>query len=191
MLSACRWTRGLWVGWYVLNDRPFEAVPLDTPPSGMFDVIFHGLDACSQDLIGPMRPRLLVIPVRDDAGVVVGGFWGCTVFQWLHVQLLFIPAPLRGSGVGTALMATAEAEAANRGCIGAHVTSFSFQATPFYRKLGYTLFGQLDDYPPGHNLLYLRKRFAFPERAGEQPTSCALPRPSHAAAREAITAAGC
>ena len=134
-------------------------ISFDTPPPGTFDAIFHALDACSQDLIGPMRPQLLAIPLNDDDGVVVGGFWGCTLFQWLHVQLLFIPEALRGKGVGSALMATAEAEARKRGCIGAHVTSFSFQATPFYEKLGYTRFGQLDDYPPGHCLLYLRKQF--------------------------------
>ncbi len=102
-----------------------------------------------------MRPQLLAIPLNDDDGVVVGGFWGCTLFQWLHVQLLFIPEALRGKGVGSALMATAEAEARKRGCIGAHVTSFSFQATPFYEKLGYTRFGQLDDYSARpHGLLY-------------------------------------
>jgi tetratricopeptide (TPR) repeat protein len=110
-----------------------------------------------------MRPRLLAIPIEDNAGVVTGGFWGCTLFQWLHVQLLFIPESLRGKGVGSALMAAAETEARKRGCIGAHVTSFSFQAVPFYEKLGYTLFGQLDDYPPGHNLIYLRKRFDTPD----------------------------
>lgn len=137
-------------------------ISFDTPPPGTFDAIFHALDACSQDLIGPMRPRLLAIPLHDNEGIVVGGFWGCTLFQWLHVQLLFIPESLRGKGVGSALMQTAETEAHKRGCIGAHVTSFSFQATPFYEKLGYTRFGQLDNYPPGHNLLYLRKRFDAP-----------------------------
>ena len=106
-----------------------------------------------------MEPRLLVIPIHDDDGVVAGGFWGCTLFQWLHVQLLFIPEPLRGRRIGSALMNLAEAEARKRGCIGSHVSSFSFQAAPFYRKLGYTVFGQLDDYPPGHDLLFLRKRF--------------------------------
>jgi predicted GNAT family acetyltransferase len=142
-------------------------ISFDTPPSGTFDAIFRALDACSQDLIGPMRPQLLAIPLNDNDGVVVGGFWGCTLFQWLHVQLLFIPESLRGRGVGSALMATAETEARKRGCIGAHVTSFSFQATPFYEKLGYTWFGQLDDYPPGHNLVYLRKQFEPPAATAE------------------------
>ena len=114
-----------------------------------------------------MRPHVLAIPIHDSEGVVTGGFWGCTLFQWLHVQLLFIPEPLRGKGVGSALMTAAEIEARKRGCIGAHVTSFSFQAAPFYEKLGYAPFGQLDNYPPGHNLLYLRKRFDAPAATAE------------------------
>jgi GNAT superfamily N-acetyltransferase len=145
-----------------LSESPSGIIPFDAPPPGTFEAIFRALEASSHDLIGPMQPRLLVIPIRDDAGNVAGGFWGCTLFQWLHVQLLFIPEPLRGRGIGSALMKSAETEARKRGCIGAHVTSFSFQAGPFYEKLGYTLFGLLDDYPPGHNLLYLRKRFEAP-----------------------------
>jgi GNAT superfamily N-acetyltransferase len=150
-----------------LNESPFGIIPFDTPPPGTFEAISRALDASSRNLIGPMRSRLLVIPIHDDDGAVAGGFWGCTVFQWLHVQLLFIPKPLRGRGIGSALMTSAETEAGRRGCIGSHVTSFSFQATPFYEKLGYTGFGQLDDYPPGHNLLFLRKRFGVPAATAE------------------------
>ena len=149
-------------GGSVVNDNPAGIIPFDTPPTGTFDTIFRSLDACSQDLIGPMRPRLLVIPIRDDAGVVAGGLWGCTLFQWLHVQLLFIPAPLRGRGIGSTLITTAETEARERGCVGSHVTSFSFQAAAFYEKLGYASFGQLDDHPAGHALLFFRKRLAAP-----------------------------
>ncbi len=114
-----------------------------------------------------MRPHLLAIPINDSEGVVTGGFWGCTLFQWLHVQLLFVPETLRGRGVGSALMTAAETEARKRGCIGAHVTAFSFQADGFYEKLGYTRFGLLDDYPPGHTMRYLRKRFDVPAATAE------------------------
>ena len=110
-------------------------------------------------MIGPVRPRLLVIPLHDDMGSVAGGFWGCTVCQWLHVQMLFVPEALRGHGLGASLMVAAETEARGRGCLGAHVDALSFQAAPFYRKLGYTVFGVLDDFPPGHRRLFFSKRF--------------------------------
>jgi GNAT superfamily N-acetyltransferase len=137
-----------------------EFVASDQPAPDTYAAIFNALEASSRHVIGPMRPRLLVIPIHDDAGSVTGGLWGYTLFRWLHVQLLFVPEARRGHGIGSTLMALAEAEARDRGCIAAQVSTFSFQAAPFYQKLGYTQFGQLHDYPPGHSLLHLHKQFA-------------------------------
>ena len=54
----------------------------------------------------------------------------------------------------------AEAEAIRRGCKNAHLDTLSFQALDFYKKYGYTVFGQLDGLPPGHSRYYLRKTLA-------------------------------
>jgi GNAT superfamily N-acetyltransferase len=124
-----------------------------------FRAIYDALDACSRGVIGPTQPRLLVIPLYHKDGSVSGGLWGCTNFQWLHVEMLFVPQTLRAQGVGSALMAAAETEARSRGCRGTYVDAFSFQAAPFYRKLGFTQFGRLDDFPPGHDRLYFCKRY--------------------------------
>jgi hypothetical protein len=45
-----------------------------------------------------------------------------------------------------------------RGCIGAHLDTFTFQARPFYERHGYAVFGQLDNYPGGHSRFFLSKR---------------------------------
>jgi GNAT superfamily N-acetyltransferase len=135
-----------------------ELVASDMADRSVFEAIFDALDGASRDVIGPANPRLLVIAVRDTTGGVVGGFWGATLFQWLEVEMLFVPASMRGQGVGAALMATAESEARTRGCRGIHVDTFSFQAAPFYRKLGFSVFGTLDDCPSGHQRLFLQKR---------------------------------
>ena len=55
-------------------------------------------------------------------------------------------------------MHEAEAEAVRRGCASAYLDTFDFQARPFYERLGYQLFGQLDDFPPGGSRYFLRKR---------------------------------
>jgi GNAT superfamily N-acetyltransferase len=130
----------------------------DTADRSVFDAIFAALDGASRDLIGPARGRLLVIPLRDCAAAVIGGFWGVTLFRWLAIEMLFVPETLRGKGIGAALLATAEAEALARGCLGIHVDAFSFQAADFYRKQGFSVFGALDDCPPGHRRLFLQKR---------------------------------
>ena len=130
----------------------------DTAPA-IFRAIYHALDADSQALIGPAAPQLLVIPIRDASGGVTGGLWGVTSFAWLHLQMLFVPETLRGQGVGSALVARAEAEARARGCRGAYVGAFSFQALPFYQRCGFVAYGVLDDFPPGHQRVCLQKRF--------------------------------
>ena len=155
--------------------RPFA--PSDAPPPGTFEAIYGALEASSLALIGPARPRLLVIPIRDDNGSVAGGLWSYTLFEWLHVQMLFVPEPLRHLGVGAALMASAEAEARDRGCRGVYVDTFSFQAAPFYQRIGFTQYGKLDDCPPGHDRMYFCKRFdVVPGLAATVPHRAAVSR---------------
>ena len=38
------------------------------------------------------------------------------------------------------------------------LSTFSFQARPFYEQLGYALIGTLEDYPEGHSLFFMTKR---------------------------------
>ena len=104
----------------------------------------------------------LAVLVRDEAGAVVGGLTGRTSAAWPFVELLWLPEALRGTGLGTCLIAEAEAEAMRRGCLGAHLDTFDFQAPGFYRKLGYEMFGSIEDHPPGHMRFWMRKRFARP-----------------------------
>jgi GNAT superfamily N-acetyltransferase len=105
-------------------------------------------------VVGP-----LAVLLQDDQGGTVGGLWGATLFGWLKIELLFVPRPQRGTAVGRTLMARAERLAAERGCIGAFVDTYSFQARGFYEKLGYSLLGTIQDQPPGGARHFLQKRF--------------------------------
>jgi GNAT superfamily N-acetyltransferase len=132
----------------------------DAAAPGTFQAIFRLLEDESAARIGRMQTRFLVIPLHGVDGAVSGGFWGCTNFGWLHVQMLFVPPAQRGMGIGAALLHVAEREALARHCRGAHVDTFSFQAAPFYEKCGYTRFGVLPDFPPGYSQHYYYKRLA-------------------------------
>ena len=81
------------------------------------------------------------------------------MFSHLHVDLLFLPESLRRNGIGRQLMKDAEREAIRRGCRGAWLDTYSFQARGFYERLGYKIFGTIDDYPPGHSRIFLKKSF--------------------------------
>ena len=66
---------------------------------------------------------------------------------------------MRGQDYGTKLIELAEGEAQARNCHAAYVDTFSFLALDFYQKLGYTVFGTLEDFPKGHTRYFLKKEF--------------------------------
>ena len=101
--------------------------------------------------------RDVAVLIRDKAGVTIGGLSGYTSYRWMFVELLFVPEHLRGQNIGTKLMAQAEAHARSLGLVGIWLDTFSFQARPFYEKLGYSVFGTIEDYPPGGARYFLSK----------------------------------
>lgn len=110
--------------------------------------------------------RPLAVLIHGKNGEVIGGLWGRTAFGWLYTEMLFVPETLRGQGVGTAVMAKAEAEALARGCHSAWLDTFAFQARGFYEKLGYRCFGELPDYPAGYARYFMQKALRKNRAAG-------------------------
>jgi len=96
--------------------------------------------------------------LRGEDGDVLGGLLGQLWGGWLQIVYLWVAEPYRGQGFGAQLMQTAEIYARRRGAIGATLETHSFQARPFYERLGYTVFGTLEDYPPGHAKHFMSKR---------------------------------
>jgi GNAT superfamily N-acetyltransferase len=120
--------------------------------------VVRGLLAFNENWIGPSNEKPVKLVARDEQGVV-GGLLGHIRWQWLYVAKLWVHERARGRGVGTRLLSEAENVARSRGCSGASLDTFEYQARPFYEKLGYELFGTLDGYPPGYRQFYLRKLF--------------------------------
>jgi GNAT superfamily N-acetyltransferase len=104
--------------------------------------------------------RDLTFVARADHGSVIGAALGETGRGWLRVSVVWVTESSRNLGLGTQLVNAMEAEAVKRGCHGTYLDTFSYQACPFYKKLGYEVFGTLDDYPTGHQRLYMRKRLS-------------------------------
>lgn len=100
----------------------------------------------------------VAVLARDPHGTLAGGAVGTINWNWLHVSLLWVSEVCRGSGLGRRLMAEIERVAVERGCTRAHLDTFSYQARPFYERLGYRVFGVLHDYPPGHQRFFMEKR---------------------------------
>ena len=130
----------------------------DAPDATAREVIVEGLVAYNEAHAGPRDWRPLAVLLHDEADRLVGGLLGGTSYGWLFVELLFVPDHLRGQRLGADLLARAEEEARARGCIGSRLDTFEFQARGFYEKLGYQLFGQLEDCPPGFSRYFMQKK---------------------------------
>lgn len=138
-----------------------EIVLTDTAPSAARDVIALGLTAFNTRMLGPPEARpLAVLLTRPGDATVVGGLWARTSFQWLFVELIFVPEEKRRGGLGGDLLARAEEEARRRGCRGAWLETLSADACAFYRRKGYEVFGEIADYPEGNTRSFLVKRWS-------------------------------
>jgi GNAT superfamily N-acetyltransferase len=90
--------------------------------------------------------RPLNVFALDAGSLPLGGLLGETQLAWLRIQYVSIRADARRRGIGTRLMALAEAEASRRGCKYAFLDTMSYQAPDFYQQLGYRIAGRLDDW---------------------------------------------
>ncbi len=136
-----------------------KLVMTDTPEPHVRDAIVGPLIEFNNSRASqPEDYRALVIILSNpDTGGILGSLWGETNFAHLHVELLFVPETFRGTGLGRQMLLQAEREAISRGCQGAWLDTHSFQARGFYERLGYCVFGILDDYPPGQSRIFLHK----------------------------------
>ena len=102
--------------------------------------------------------RLLAIVLRDSDQNIIAGLYGWTWGRCCEVKYLWVHEQWRGQQLGTHLMTAAEAEARRRGAAQMVLSTHDFQAPDFYRGLGFEPVGQIDDYPEGHQSIFLRKR---------------------------------
>ncbi|RAX42783.1 GNAT family N-acetyltransferase [Rhizobium tropici] len=129
----------------------------DAPSESELAAISEGLTAFNAADVGPSERRPLAVLIRDDAGRTIGGISGYTAWGWLFTQWLFVPESLRGQGMAGKLLEAAEAEASARGCFGAWIDTFNPQALKAYQRQGYTIFGELPDFPAGRSRFFLKK----------------------------------
>ena len=96
--------------------------------------------------------------MRDDtSGEIIGGLLGRSSLGMFFLDLFYLPASLRGGGLGARIMAQAEGEARRRGCTAAFVYTVTFQAPGFYERHGYRRFGEIPCPPDGATRIFLTK----------------------------------
>ena len=155
----------------VLNDYVFEAGANEERENALTEALIgynrEHAPLWEQNHDAQFQPLPLQLFVLDSGGALIGGLTGRThsLRAWLETSILWVDEAHRGRGVGRELVKRAEEEARQRGCLYARLSTSTFQAPGFYEKLGYTLYGKLEDCPPGDTSLYYRKNLRLKETA--------------------------
>jgi GNAT superfamily N-acetyltransferase len=129
---------------------------LGAPDQEARNVIIGGLDDYNAER-APWDSAALDVVASDRSGQTVGGLVGRTSLGVLFIDYFYLPEALRGSGLGSRILAEAEAEAVARGCARAVLFTMAIQAPSFYEKRGYRIFGRIDCEPPGNARIFMSK----------------------------------
>ncbi len=109
------------------------------------------LDEFNRQFAGPTNFSEIGLALRDDTKTVVGGLIGSVVWDWLHVNVLWVSDHLRGQGYGAELLRSGERESIERGCNFAKLHTFQFQARGFYESLDYKVIAETKGFPGGYS----------------------------------------
>ena len=131
-----------------------QIVGVEEPP---WAVVGGGISSYNDQQAGDDNAQRLSLVLQTPDGQAVGGVIGVVYWDWFSIELMWMEEKYRGQGYGHRLLTLAEEEARDRGARHVHLDTFSFQAPAFYEKHGYEVFGELQDFPPGHQRIYMWK----------------------------------
>jgi GNAT superfamily N-acetyltransferase len=139
-------------------DKEYRILFTDTPDDSAHTVVGRGLQRFNDQQAGATGHQPLGVFLYAPDGTVAGGLIGSTYWNWLFIDLLWVQDELQGRGYGGRMLALAEEHARQRGAKHAYLDTFSFQAPGFYKRQGYEVFGELQDFPHGHQRFFFRKQ---------------------------------
>lgn len=129
------------------------------PPSDDIALVrdaLHAFNAAKAPEIPTFPEKTFNVILQEQQRIVAGAiceiYWG-----WVYFETVWTDPNARGKGYGRLVMNAAETFALEQGIDGAYLLTTSFQAKPFYEKLGYAHIGQHIDRPIGHVFHYMSK----------------------------------
>lgn len=135
-----------------------DIIVTDSIDEAFLSVLQEGLRGYNEEQGGAADLKPIQVKVRDpETGTLAGGHSGRTSRGVLFIDYVYLPESLRGSGVGSRMLAMAEHEGKRRGCSKAVLFTITFQAPEFYKRLGWKVLGEVVPEPPGATRIYLTK----------------------------------
>ena len=133
----------------------YQIIYVDKPEWG---IIGGAITDYNKQQAGDDESQTLCFVLQSSDQEIVGGVIGVIYWDWFSLDLMWVKEELRGRGYGLHLLELAEDKAREHGAKHVHLDTFSFQAPDFYKKHGYQVFGELQDFPSGHQRYYLTKQ---------------------------------
>jgi len=138
-------------------DKEYNIVYIEKPEESAWGIIGGGLSKYNIEQAGDNKFQRLCFALQDSEQEIVGGILGEVYWGWLYIDLLWVKDELRDRGHGHRLLTQIEDEGRKLGAQNAYLDTFSFQVPGFYKEHGYQVFGELQDFPPGHQRYFMKK----------------------------------
>lgn len=138
------------------DDTDYGLTLIENPTANDKRQVIYGLRDYCERFVDCTAQRLAGF-IYDDDGIIRGGIFGSTYWDWFDLRYLWVDESLHGQGYGKKLLAQAEAESRKRGMSGIVCDTADFQALPFYQSQGFEVFGTMPNRPPNHTSYYVKK----------------------------------
>jgi GNAT superfamily N-acetyltransferase len=135
----------------------YQIVLVDKQEESAWRIIGQGLRDHNKQQAGDDKSQGICLALYSPNEEMVGGVIAEVYWDWLFINVLWVKDVLRGQGYGKSLLMRVEEEARQRGAKNSYLDTFSFQAPGFYKRNGYQVFGELLNFPPGHQRYFFTK----------------------------------
>jgi GNAT superfamily N-acetyltransferase len=119
--------------------------------------LMAGMRAFNAAAVPGLRSQKIAAAIRDGDGTLHGGVIGRLSGDSVYMEIVWSDETVRRTGLGRQMMRLVEDEARRLGAREAWLYTMSFQAKPFYEKLGYTQFAELPWLHGKHARHFMRK----------------------------------
>jgi GNAT superfamily N-acetyltransferase len=119
--------------------------------------LMDGLRTFNNAAVPGLKSHKIVAAIRDDDGTLHGGVIGRMAGDSVYMEIVYNDDAVRGTGLGRETMRLVEDRARELGAREAWLYTMSFQAKPFYEKLGYSQFAELPWLDRTHARHFMRK----------------------------------
>ena len=116
-----------------------------------------GLGAFNRAATGVLADPRQINLAAWDGDKLIGGIIGRVFIDAAYLDIVWVDEVARGQGLGRALMAKAEEDGLRAGANYVWLNTLSWQARPFYEKLGYRVFGELPVMDNKHRRYFMCK----------------------------------